>query len=232
VDYLHFLKARTSFVRRYYTDAAAPFVERRRKIEQSEEPYSYDGVGHEDGEPPFLEEWLEASEALDVLGQHCVSLLSSSLHLFVQEWVSELIDRAGVEQLSDLGIGLPTGTRYKAEFNKGWIAGYDAYCRRLGVDWVRAPSDLALLEQIVLARNTVQHPSDITTMRAAQSDKDLTRYPHAFFADAAELAMFNPSRVGRYSFPVRLDVTHEKLMRAVDEVEEFCCWLDAQHPMR
>lgn len=229
VDYLYFLRARTRFIRHFYTEAAAPFVEVRRKIEASEEPFDR-ASGEEDSEPPFLNEWMEAGEALDVLGQASISMLSTSLHLYIRQWITELIERAGVKQLTDLGIGEPEDDAYKPQFKSGWISGYRAYCARLGVDWNAGPSDLTLLEQIVLARNTVQHSDDITSVRARQSKG--AKYPSGFFADALELAMFDRSSIGRFVRPVRLDISQDKLFAALDEVEGFCEWLNGQHPMR
>jgi len=93
VDYLYFLRQRTRFIRQFYPDASSPSLDRRRRIEDAEEPfdtYQYDEIE----EPPFLEEWIDAGEALDVLGQSCISMLSSSLHLYIQEWISDLVKRA------------------------------------------------------------------------------------------------------------------------------------------
>ena len=231
MNYLYFLRERTRFIRQFYTDAATPFIERKRKIEDGEDPFDA-SYGFESDEPPFLDEWVEAGEALDVLGQSCVSMLSSSLHLYIQEWISELVARAGVKQLRDLGIGLPADAAYKAAFKKGWINGYRVYCSKLSVDWSQGPSDLTLLEEIVLARNSVQHATDITSVRARQSAHDTRKHPRGFFADDLELAMFSRFQHIESVRPVRLNINQDKLFAAVDEVERFCEWLNAQHPMR
>jgi hypothetical protein len=91
MNVLFFLQRRIVFIRDFYRDASSPFDERKRKIEASEEPFEpppYDEG--ESTEPPFLEEWMEASESLDVLGQMCISMLSSSLRLYLQESVDEI----------------------------------------------------------------------------------------------------------------------------------------------
>lgn len=230
MDYLYFLRERTRFIRRFYTDAAGPFIERRRKIENSEPPFDA-APAFEADEPPFLDEWMDASDCLDVLGQSCISMLATSLHLYIQEWVSELVARATEKQLREHGIGLSTDATYKAAFKRGWITGYRAYCAALGVDWSDAPSDLALLEEIVLARNSVQHATEITSVRAREGAKKPVKHP-GFFADPLELAMFSQLRHSESLRPVRLNITQEKLFAAIDEVEQFCDWLDGQHPMR
>lgn len=63
MDVLYFLKERTRFIRYFYETACQPFRETMRKIEAGEEPF--EPPYSEDGEPPFLTEWLEADTALD-----------------------------------------------------------------------------------------------------------------------------------------------------------------------
>ena len=230
VDYLAFLYNRTTFLKRFYSEASEPFRERRRKIEHHEGEYAGAPNGYEDDEPPYLNEWMEDGDALDVLGQQCIALLSSSLYLYIQEWVAEVVQRAGKDQLTKLGVGFPSDTGYKTAFKDGWINGYRTYCAALGVDWNQAPADLSLLEQVVLVRNTTQHPSDIASIRATQTKKDLAKHPKSFFADEIELSMVDQNETGRFSFPVRLNITREKLFEAIDQVECFCDWLDTQHP--
>ena len=230
MNYLYFLRERTRFIRRFYAGSASAFIEDKRKIEAGEAPF--DGPpGYEDAEPPYLDEWTEAEDSINVVGQSCVSLLSSSLHLYVQEWISELTRRAGEEQLLDLGIGFPKDDDNGQAFKKGWINGYREYCAKMGVNWSSAPSDLTLLEEIVLARNSVQHATDISSIPARQL-ADRARTHPGFFADPIELAMFSRFEHVESLRPVRLSVTQEKLFAAIDEVERFCEWLDVQHPLR
>ena len=82
MDVLYFLNKRTSFIRQFYERASAPFDERIRLIEAGEEPFV--PPYSEDGEPPFLEEWIEADESRDTLRHACISMLSVALHLFFQ----------------------------------------------------------------------------------------------------------------------------------------------------
>ena len=51
-----FLTERTTFIRSYYDTAAAPFLERLRRIEAGEPPFDNPPIA-EDGEPPYLTEW-------------------------------------------------------------------------------------------------------------------------------------------------------------------------------
>ena len=144
MDVLYFLKDRTRLIRQYYECATQPFNEIMRKIKAEEEPYIL--PCSEDGEPPFLSEWVDASELLEVTGRCCISMLSASLQLYFKAWEREL--------------GLSCGKEFAAEFKKeGLVSGYRAcLAERVGVDWSCCPADLTIIEQVVLARNRDQHP--------------------------------------------------------------------------
>src|SRR5258708_24246462 len=159
MDYLAFTGRRTAFLRAFYKDASVPFHAVRAKIEAHEEPYA-DPPGYEDAEPPFLGEWMEAGDALDVLGQSVASLLSQTLKLYIERWIGELRKRAGDEQLVKAGIGLPNSPSFKSEFKNGWFAVYRAFCRALDIDWSDSHADLALHWQLILARTSAQLPTD------------------------------------------------------------------------
>ncbi len=47
-------------------------------------PYS------EDGEPPFLDEWIRAKTSIEITGATCVSMLSEALKLYFKTWEREL----------------------------------------------------------------------------------------------------------------------------------------------
>ena len=89
MDVLYFFKEWTRFLRYFYDSAAAPFSETMRKIEAEEAPFDSPPY-REDGEPPYLDEWVEASDAVEVLGRSCLSMLSASLHLYFRTWEEEL----------------------------------------------------------------------------------------------------------------------------------------------
>jgi hypothetical protein len=232
MDYLAFTRMRTRFLRYFYAEAAAPFHEIRRKIEAYEEPFECP-PGYEDAEPPFLSEWQDAADALDVLGQSVASLLAQTLKLYIEHWIDEVRRRAGDDQLTKLGIGLPTDPAYKSAFKKGWLAGYRAYSDRLGTDWAQSPVDLAVLEQLILARNSVQHSADITSVRVRQTKADTDRYPNGFFADAFDIKLNDSMKPGSgFLLPPRLDMSGDKLARALQAVDDLCSWLDSSHPLR
>jgi hypothetical protein len=225
MDVLFFLNIRTKFIRAFYEEASSPFVERKRKIEAREDPF--EPPYSEDGDPPFLDEWMEADESIDVLGQMCISMLSSSLQLYLKESITELLGRYANESLTKAGIGLPEDN--KAAFKKdGWINGYRAYFQeQLAIDWTKAESNLSLLEEVVLARNRAQHPEHIAALHIKQSYRDAAKYPRSFFSDELEMRLLGGDQdQDERIHPWRLNVTKEKLLAAVDEVDRFCSWLD------
>jgi hypothetical protein len=73
MDVLWFLKRRTSFVRRFYERASPEFLDTKHKIDCSEPPFNSPPFDHS-GEPPFLEEWQDADEAIEFLGQAMLSV--------------------------------------------------------------------------------------------------------------------------------------------------------------
>ena len=173
MDVLFFLKERTAFIRKFYELAVTPFVERKRKIEAEEEPFEPPSYDEYDGEPPYLAEWMETDDSLHILAYSCVSMLAAALQLYFKTWESEL--------------GKPTSDLFKAEFkNNGWLAGYKAYfAYYLGIRFEDCPANLELLEEVVLARNRVQHPDSITNLRDRYSISDLRKLAHPFFLDEA-----------------------------------------------
>ena len=85
MEVLYFLKERTKFIGRFYEAAGEPFRTTIDKIEAKEAPFDEPRCS-EDGEPAFMEEWLEASMALEMLGRTCISMLSASLQLYFKTW--------------------------------------------------------------------------------------------------------------------------------------------------
>ena len=215
MDVAYFLRDRIAFIRQFYDAASLPFCERKRKIKAGEPPFV--PPYSEDGEPPFLTEWMEADESLQVLGYSCMSMLAAALHLYLQTLEREL--------------GQPVGDSFKSEFKKGWLNGYTAYFSdRFGIEFAKAPVDVALLEELVLARNRIQHADDVISPRTTYSRSDLKKLPHAFFVDETERSLF--SKVDEmersWLFPPTIHVTETKLRGIIAEVEKFNDWLEAE----
>ena len=209
----YFLKQRTAFIRQFYATASAPYLDRLARIEGEQEPW-VPGYS-EDGEPPFLEEWQEADESLQVLGRSCVSMLAATLHAYLNSWVK----LTGIEVEDSL----------KSAFKRGWLHGYKAYfARHIRIKFETGPANLAVLEELVLARNQIQHPTSIETGSSHYSADDLRKIPHPFFVDEREMELFSASDQGirAWLLPPSIRVTPGKLAAALSEVEQFCEWLE------
>lgn len=220
MDVGFFLKDRLAFIRQFYDGAALAFSERKRKIEAGEDPYA--PPYSEDGEPPFLSEWLAADESLQVLGYSCISMLAAALHLCLKAWEAEL--------------RIPVGDSFKSEFKKkGWLNGYRVlFASCFDIHLENGPANWSVLEEIVLARNRTQHPSDIVSPKTGYSSHDLERLPRAFFVDERERGLFPDIQEleSFWLFAPSVHVTRDKLMSAIAEVEKFSEWLKTEITLR
>jgi hypothetical protein len=216
MDIHYFLCSRIIFIRQFYELASAPFVERKRKIKAQEEPFV--PPYSEDGEPPFLDEWMEADESLHILAYSCISMLASALHLFLEAWIG----RSGVAVDESL----------KKKFkNNGWLSGYDAhFANCFGIAFNNGPADLRILEEIILARNRIEHPNSITEQKAQYSELDMRKISHPLFVDKTEIALLNLSEDSepRWFMPSTINVSESQLLAAVTEVEKFAGWFDTE----
>jgi len=162
LDIAFFLNERTKFIRFFYDAASAPFIKMMADIENGVEPYI--PPYSEDGEPPFLSEWLDARSGLETCGHHAISMLSSSLQLFLKAWVARL-DRYH-------------GMTFKVNFEKkGWFNGYQQILTEVGLNISECPANLSIIEQIPLVRNRVQHPERLTDVNISYSQSDLCKNP-------------------------------------------------------
>ena len=216
MDIEYFLKSRTSFIRYFYEQAVRSFNEIKIAIENKEEPYI--PPYSEDGEPPFIEEWIDAEQGVEIVGHACISMLSSSLHLFLESWVNRLEKEHGM--------------KFNAKFEKRrWFNGYKQIFNELQLPLSQCGADLDIVEQITLARNRVQHPEKLTKIVVDHSRSDLKRFPKPFFANETELKMAIHDADGSFIWWLRPSVksTKEKIFAAIDQIEELCSWLEEEY---
>lgn len=215
MDVLYFLKERMKFIRSHYDSATAPFRETIRKIEAEEPPY--EPPYSEDGEPPFLAEWIDANTSVELIGLSCVSMLSESLKLYFMTWEREL--------------GIRCSGELAKEFKQfGFLHGYKlCFGQALEIDWALCPADFDILEQIVLARNRSQHPDNILDMKVRHSGRDREKYPMPFFVSEYEKQMLGAGGLQevRWINP-SLAVSRETLLIAIAQVERLAGWLEDQ----
>jgi len=209
MDVFGFLKLRLDFTKQLHERSCAPFVLIKQQIEDEVPPY--EPPYSEGGEPPFLAEWIEADESLQVLGYTCISMLSASLHLFLRTWEKEL--------------GKPAQSQYKTLFKKkGWLNGYRRYfIDMIKVDYDNSPVEMIRLEEIVRARNRVQHPDFIGFNTVSFTDDDLKVFPEPFFSSEIDRRM---SRGSSRFLPLKLHVPPEKFEAAHNDVAQFAAWLN------
>ncbi|KHK54109.1 hypothetical protein PI87_16460 [Ralstonia sp. A12] len=224
----YFLERRTRFIREFYDQSTAPFLDIIRKIEAEEAPfevppdYGYDDEGEYigTGEPAFMTEWLNAQDAIQIQGRSCLSMLAASLNLYFTTWAHQL------------GVKPP-----KKKKNEGWLQAYQrVLTERAGILWDTCPLRLALIEQIVLARNRDQHPDNITALDIRHGEDDIRKYPQLFFVSESEAEMLQAAGEGdsnendafKWMIAPAVSVDREKLFSAVAEVEKLCDWLEEQ----
>ncbi|UWR45372.1 hypothetical protein [Phaeobacter inhibens] len=215
MDVLFFFKERTRFIRQFYDTAAAPFIQTMEAIEKGAPPFD-DPPYSEDGEPAYLVEWIKASEALEVLGRTCLSMLSPSLQLYFRTWERQL------------GIRWDEGERNRA-FKKGFLNGYLTCFEQVsGIVRKDCPADLDLIEQFILARNRDQHPEDITSMRVTHGRVKTDTPGNQFFMSETDRAMFRDPEMQKLSFlDPAVHVSGEQLFAAILEAENLVDWLEA-----
>ena len=215
MDLEYFLNSRTKFVRYFYENSALKFDEIIYAIEKGEEPFI--PPYSEDGEPPFMEEWMDAKAGLEAVGHASLSMLASSLHLFLKEWVVRL-DKSH-------------GMTFDVSFKKGWFNAYRKIFLELELEIDECPANLEVIEQISLARNRAQHPEELTNLSIHHSENELKKYPQPFFAQQSEIDRATTEEGESLSWwlPLSLSITKEKMFEAITEVEALCSWLDAEY---
>lgn len=218
MDYKYFLQTRLEFIIFFHEKTTETFKNIKLLIEDGKEPYTLKSYS-EDGEPPFLNEWQEADMGMDTVGSACVSMLSSSLHLYMQSWFGLI---KGDPRVNNEFIG-----------KKGWFNGYKEVIEKLNISLSDCPADLGIIEQVTLARNRAQHPENIVTMKTTCSDDDLKKYPIPFFVKESELMMATGEN-GDISWwcPPSIAPTKEKLHEAISHVELFVSWLEQESGMK
>ncbi len=84
MDILALLERQLTFIERFYNRTVEPFENIHRKIRDGEEPFVSTPVVEDDDEPRYLDEWLEADEIAEVLGQCALGLAENALHNYLR----------------------------------------------------------------------------------------------------------------------------------------------------
>ncbi|HGM6151750.1 TPA: hypothetical protein ACKP1S_002846 [Pseudomonas aeruginosa] len=210
MDANFFLISRLDMIAQFYNVAAAPFVLIKKQIEDGDAPY--EPPYSEDGEPPFLLEWTRADDSLKLLGGVCVSLVAGSLQLYLDTIV---------ERYGDL-------REFKKMKGAGWLEKHQNYFKKHGYDFQSSGADLALLSEVILARNAVIHHDQITSDVASYSNDDLRKIPSPFFVSEREqqlLSNLNMNTSPWLLLPT-IHVDEDKLLKAIAEAKKLAACVD------
>lgn len=202
---------KTNFIRRFYDTAGAPFMETIRKIDTHEEPFNHFNV--EDAEPPFLAEWLDADESLNILGKSCLCLLQNAFLNYLDGFIE-----AYAPQNDGVSLAMVGGNNWFEKRRRLFLQAYN-------IDWAASPVDVGTLEEINFARNDIQRGGAFYDMEHRQNDDYFTRFPASIFADEWERQILLADGGGRHP---RIAVTKDNLFVAIKAIEDFCSYLDAE----
>lgn len=213
MDYVWFLKQRTGFISRYYSQARSAFDETIRKIEAEEPPF-HDPPYSEDPEPAYLAEWLEARDSTLIVGETCIAVLSASLKLFIVERLKYIVGTTQEDK--------------KTLKKHGILKGYAKMLGEIGFPIDHAPVDFTLLEEIDLVRNATQHPERLTNINSRYSEDSLEKVPSPIFIDEKEAELVEGFIKGQKNWlmPPQISVAPEAMAKALAEVEKFADWFD------
>lgn len=221
MDVLYFLRRRTNFLRSLYRQTSAIYQDTKRRIDVGEPPFDnppYD----ESGDPAYLSEWEDADEAIEVLGQACVSFLSGSLKLFLNEAEQEM--REMYDPLPDKDA--PTFKK------QGFVGGYREWFASMGIKLEDSGVDLNVISEIVFTRNMSEHSNSIMSLGLSQDESARKKFPRPFFANPIEQGLFEQhlsEDPDGAVFGGLLSIQPHRLEKAIDAVETLCVWLEPQY---
>jgi hypothetical protein len=201
MDLLHFLEEKLHVADYLYASAAPLFEEIHRKIGEQEPPYVFTGEDYCGDE--FYSEWSDAENALDVLGASCLAIVQQAAHAYLKAWILEI----GSKDI------------WEARFPvHGWFGRCLYILKAAHINLEPVTAEIAIIEQVVLARNDFIHNNDLFDEWTMQSEQHRSKYPFTVFADH-ELATEPPDST-------RLRVTRESLREAACAVRRLCEYLD------
>src|SRR6185312_4613831 len=168
MDVYAILLSKLSSIECFYELSAGTFVEIKRKIEAGEEPYEppyFDPENDTDTEPPFLEEWSDADEFQNIVGQAAVSLV----HSVLKDFLDGFLTRDGQYETAEKYFS----ARRNQIKNESWFHRYLAFfAEAYGVNWENCPVSPEALEEINLARNDMQRQKFPAGIFASELEKN------------------------------------------------------------
>jgi hypothetical protein len=117
----------------------------------------------------------------------------------------------------------------KRVFRRGWVRGYNRiFTLAFGISFRDGPVPIAVLEDIVLTRNSIQHDVEITAIKAKHADRK-PGAARSVFLDAREVELLDrlDPDAKTWLAPPSVHVDQAMLKASIDTVERFVAWLDA-----
>jgi hypothetical protein len=214
MDVDFFFKLRTDFTRKFYDEAVRPFLQKQKLIEAEEEPYV--PPYSEDGEPSFLQEWIEADTSIQIVGRTAISLLSESLKVYFIQW----------EKL----LGIQRSKFFEDEFKKKgyWSSYRRCFAAAYAIDWTKCPADSEIIEQIAIARNLSQHAGRNTQLSICHPRNLRERFPKPIFVSDLEKNLEGDDLATLSWLGSNLIITRDALLEAIRQAELLVDWLEPQ----
>lgn len=216
MDVAYFLRQRTEFTRYFYDEGCKPFLKIKADIEAEVAPYETSGfVGeNSDGEPPYLEEWLQADAALQMLGMSAVSMLSDTLKIYFNTLEREL------------GFSFE---KTKAALKDGFVMAYrDALAKVLSTNWSKTNVRFDVIEQVVLARNRGQHSEHLSILPPTHDEKTLKKHPLPLFvAEHEKRSLEETGEAAISRFFLNIEISRNTLFEAIAQVEALASYVEA-----
>lgn len=208
---MFFLLRRLTFIDQFYARASSTFEDRKQKIEIGSEPFI--APYGDDGEPAFMDEWLEDLESIQVMGGACLSMLAVTFQIYLKTYRDQ--------------ISIPFSEQVQVEFKKrGWFNGYKAFFQiQVGLDFGNCPCNFDILEELVLVRNSVQHPEALLSNSPHFSATSLKKLVDPYFSDSREHSLYR-GEDRSWLLPLTIHVPYDKLKVAISEVRKFAEWLE------
>lgn len=213
MDLSYWMRQRTDIIRLFYDKGRVPFEQLKRDIEEEVRPWEppYFNPDTDDPEPAFLAEWIQADQTRELVGLLSVSLLADTLSLYF------------VELEREIGIAFVDQKERAALFKLGKVEAYRQIIEHvMGDAFKYCPVRFDVIEQVILARNDFAHGQDFISFQTTHNQRTVERHPNPFFTNANEHLVDGDMPEWRR---LTIEVSREKLMAAIDEVEKLADWV-------
>jgi hypothetical protein len=214
MDCAYFLNQRTQFVSDFYDTSIQPFNKMKTDIENEIPPFDNFPYG-ESNEPAFMKQWGDADTSIKLIGMMALCLISESLKIYIS-CVSK-------------NIGFSLDEKAKKVRNKRLFSTFKKYFGAiLKTHWVDCSFDDTLLNEIIVARNSIQHNDNLHTFLVQHTKHTLQKTPQPFFAKESQLQAFDNLRSYSTVFRPHIVVDRDKLNAAISALEGLADWIDTR----